>query len=93
MLFRSDTVTAHYTGWGAATGAQFDASWDRGQPATFPLDGVILGWQQGLIGMKVGGRRVLVIPADLGYGQTPPPGSGIQPGETLIFVVDLVAIG
>lgn len=89
----NDTVTAHYAGYGAATGQLFDASWSRGTPATFPLAKVIQGWQEGLVGMKVGGRRVLVIPADMGYGQTPPPGSGIQPGETLIFVVDLVAIG
>ena len=88
-----DTVTAHYAGYGAATGALFDASWKRGAPATFPLGQVIAGWQQGLVGMKVGGRRVLVIPAELGYGQNPPPGSGIQAGETLIFVVDLVGIG
>lgn len=88
-----DTVTAHYAGYGGATGQLFDASWQRGAPATFPLARVIAGWQQGLVGMKVGGRRVLVIPADLGYGQSPPPGSGIQPGETLVFVVDLVSIG
>ena len=85
------TVTAHYVGYGAATGDMFDSSWDRGEPATFPLDRVILGWQEGLVGMHVGGRRLLVIPADLGYGDNPPPGSGIQAGETLIFVVDLVS--
>ena len=85
------TVTAHYVGYGAATGDMFDSSWDRGEPATFPLDRVILGWQEGLVGMQVGGRRLLVIPAELGYGDNPPPGSGIQAGETLIFVVDLVS--
>ena len=59
-------------------------------PATFPLAGVIAGWQQGLPGAKVGGRRLLVIPADLGYG---PNGSGpIGPNETLIFVVDIIAV-
>ncbi len=84
------TVTAHYAGYGATTGTQFDSSWLRGEPATFPLNGVILGWQQGLQGMQIGGRRILVIPANLGYGDTPPAGSGIQPGETLVFVVDLV---
>jgi hypothetical protein len=85
------TVTADYVGYGAATGAMFDASWLRGEPATFPLANVILGWQEGLVGMQVGGRRLLVIPAELGYGNNPPPGSGIEPGETLIFVVDLVS--
>ncbi|HRW42808.1 MAG TPA: FKBP-type peptidyl-prolyl cis-trans isomerase, partial [Microthrixaceae bacterium] len=51
------TVTAHYVGVSASTGAQFDASWDRGAPISFPLDGVIRGWSEGLLGMKVGGRR------------------------------------
>lgn len=85
------SLTAHYVGYGAATGEMFDASWVRGEPATFPLDNVILGWQEGLVGMQVGGRRLLVIPAELGYGNNPPPGSGIEAGETLIFVVDLVS--
>jgi len=84
-------MTADYVGYGAATGQMFDASWVRGEPATFPLARVILGWQEGLVGMQVGGRRLLVIPAELGYGDNPPPGSGIEPGETLIFVVDLVS--
>lgn len=85
------TVTAQYAGYGAASGVMFDASWARGEPATFPLANVILGWQEGLVGMQVGGRRLLVIPAALAYGENPPPGSGIAPGETLIFVVDLVS--
>ena len=85
------TLTAHYVGYGGATGQMFDASWVRGEPATFPLNNVILGWQEGLVGMQVGGRRLLVIPAELGYGNNPPPGSGIEAGETLIFVVDLVS--
>ena len=85
------TLTADYVGYGGATGQMFDASWVRGEPATFPLSNVILGWQEGLVGMQVGGRRLLVIPAELGYGNNPPPGSGIEPGETLIFVVDLVS--
>ena len=85
------TVTAHYVGYGAATGQMFDSSWVRGEPATFPLQNVILGWQEGLVGMQAGGRRLLVIPAELGYGNNPPPGSGIEAGETLIFVVDLVS--
>lgn len=85
------TVTAHYVGYGAATGQMFDSSWVRGEPATFPLPNVIVGWQEGLVGMQAGGRRLLVIPAELGYGDNPPPGSGIEAGETLIFVVDLVS--
>ncbi len=85
------TVTAHYVGYGAATGQMFDSSWVRGEPATFPLPNVILGWQEGLVGMQAGGRRLLVIPAELGYGNNPPPGSGIEAGETLVFVVDLVS--
>jgi peptidylprolyl isomerase len=86
------TVTAHYVGVSASTGAQFDASWDRGAPISFPLDGVIRGWSEGLLGMKVGGRRTLVIPSDMAYGQNPPPGAGIAPGETLVFTVDLVDV-
>lgn len=88
----SDNVTVNYVGIGAISRQQFDASWDAGTTASFPLNGVILGWQQGLLGMKVGGRRLLVIPGDLAYGATPPDGSGIGPNETLIFVVDLVSI-
>jgi len=67
-----------------------DSSWSRGNPATFPLGSVIPGWQQGLPGMKVGGRRLLIIPSDLGYGSN---GAGpIKPNETLIFVVDLIDV-
>jgi peptidylprolyl isomerase len=83
-------VTAHYVGVSWSSGTQFDASWDRGTPIAFPLDGVIQGWSQGLPGMKVGGRRLLVIPPELAYGRRPPPGAGIAPGETLVFVVDLI---
>lgn len=86
------TVTAHYVGVSASTGEQFDASWDRGAPISFPLDGVIRGWSEGLIGMKVGGRRTLVIPGDMAYGANPPPGAGIAPNETLVFTVDLVDV-
>ena len=86
------TVTAHYVGVSASTGAQFDASWDRGAPISFPLDGVIQGWSKGLLGMRVGGRRNLVIPGDMAYGQNPPPGAGIAPNETLVFTVDLVDV-
>lgn len=86
------TVTAHYVGVSASTGVQFDASWDRGAPISFPLDGVIQGWSQGLLGMKVGGRRTLVIPGHMAYGPHPPPGAGIAPNETLVFTVDLVDV-
>lgn len=86
------TVTAHYVGYGANSGVMFDSSWARMEPATFPLDGVIEGWQVGLVGMKEGGRRILVIPAAMGYGDLPPDGSGIEPGETLIFVVDMITV-
>lgn len=86
------TVTAHYVGVSASSGAQFDASWDRGAPISFPLDGVIQGWSEGLVGMKVGGRRTLVIPGHMAYGATPPPGAGIAPNETLVFTVDLVGV-
>lgn len=87
-----DTVTAHYAGVSASTGEEFDSSWSRGAPAQFPLDGVIQGWSEGLVGMKEGGRRTLVIPAEMAYGDNPPPGSGIAAGETLVFTVDLVSI-
>jgi peptidylprolyl isomerase len=85
------TVTAHYSGVSADTGQEFDSSWSGGEPVSFPLDGVIQGWSEGLVGMKEGGRRTLVIPAELAYGETPPPGSGIAPGATLVFTVDLVS--
>lgn len=87
-----DVITAHYVGVSASSGEEFDSSWDRGQPATFPLTGVIEGWSEGLVGMQEGGRRTLVIPADMAYGDTPPPGSGIEPGATLVFTVDLISI-
>lgn len=86
------TVTAHYVGVSASTGVQFDASWDRGAPISFPLDGVIQGWSRGLLGMRVGGRRNLVIPGHMAYGANPPPGAGIAPNETLVFTVDLVDV-
>jgi peptidylprolyl isomerase len=89
-----DTVSVQYVGNSWSTGTQFDASWDRGtEPFKFPLGAgqVIPGWDQGVAGMKVGGRRLLVIPPDLAYGdQSPSPDIG--PNETLIFVVDLQKI-
>lgn len=86
----SSTLTVQYTLMTWSDGKIIESSWTGGQPATFPLSGVIAGWQQGLPGTKVGGRRLLVIPADLGYG---PNGSGpIGPNETLIFVVDIIGV-
>jgi peptidylprolyl isomerase len=90
-----DEVTVQYAGWSWSTGEQFDASWDRGaEPFAFPLGSgsVIPGWDEGVAGMKEGGRRLLVIPPDKGYGQAGAP-PAIGPNETLIFVVDLVKIG
>ena len=83
------TVTVNYTGVGQQSGKVFDSSWQRGEPATFPLDGVIQGWSQGLVGMQPGGRRLLIIPAELAYGDAG-AGADIAPGETLVFVVDLI---
>jgi peptidylprolyl isomerase len=84
-------VRAHYVGVTFSTGEEFDASWNRGEPLDFRLGvgQVIPGWDQGIQGMKVGGRRRLTIPAHLAYGQRG-AGGVIGPGETLIFVVDLV---
>lgn len=83
-------VHVHYVGVSWSTGKQFDASWDRGQLFDFPLGAgyVIQGWDQGVQGMKVGGRRRLTIPPHLGYGERGAPGA-IAPNETLVFVVDL----
>ncbi|MGH3274676.1 MAG: FKBP-type peptidyl-prolyl cis-trans isomerase [Streptosporangiaceae bacterium] len=87
-----DTVRVHYVGVAFSTGEQFDASWDRGDPLQFQLGvgQVIAGWDQGVLGMRVGGRRQLVIPPALAYGDRG-AGSAIAPGETLIFVCDLVS--
>jgi peptidylprolyl isomerase len=89
-----DHLTMKYVGVTWSTGKQFDASWDSGQDFDFTLgEGrVIQGWDQGLVGMKQGGRRQLVIPPDLGYGDQA-QGEAIPAGSTLIFVVDLVKIG
>jgi peptidylprolyl isomerase len=87
------TVTTHYVGWAHSTGEEFDASWDRGAPLSFRVGvgQVIAGWDQGLLGMQVGGRRKLTIPAHLAYGDRG-AGGVIAPGEALVFVVDLVGI-
>ncbi|HEY2699326.1 MAG TPA: FKBP-type peptidyl-prolyl cis-trans isomerase [Pseudonocardiaceae bacterium] len=88
-----NTVTVHYVGVAHSTGEQFDASWDRDDTFSFKLGAgqVISGWDQGVSGMKVGGRRRLVIPPQLGYGNRG-AGGVIKPGETLIFVVDLLGV-
>jgi len=85
------SISAHYVGVAHSTGEEFDASWDRGAPLDFQLGTgqVIKGWDDGIAGMKVGGRRKLVIPASLAYGDRG-AGGVIKPGEALIFVVDLV---
>ncbi|MFE2142886.1 FKBP-type peptidyl-prolyl cis-trans isomerase [Streptomyces sp. NPDC059456] len=86
-------VSVHYVGVAYSTGEEFDASWNRGTPLQFILGigQVIKGWDQGVQGMKVGGRRKLTIPAHLAYGdQSPTP--AIKPGETLIFVCDLMGV-
>jgi peptidylprolyl isomerase len=88
-----DQVEVHYVGVAHSTGEEFDASWNRGSPFTFPLGAgrVIAGWDQGVQGMRVGGRRQLTIPPQLGYGDRG-AGNAIKPGETLIFVVDLLGV-
>lgn len=85
-----DTITVHYTGKLVSDGTVFDSSIDRGEPATFSLDGVIAGWQEGLVGMKVGGQRRLLIPADKAYGETGTP--DIPPDSDLEFEVELIEI-
>jgi peptidylprolyl isomerase len=87
------TVLAHYVGVAHSSGEEFDASYNRGEPLAFRLGvgQVIAGWDQGIAGMKVGGRRRLTIPPHLAYGDRG-AGTAIAPGETLIFVVDLVDV-
>lgn len=93
-LASGDLAHVHYVGVAFSSGEEFDSSWNRGTPLSFPVGTgrVIPGWDQGLLGMKVGGRRQLVIPPHLAYGDRG-AGGVIAPGETLIFVCDLVGIG
>jgi peptidylprolyl isomerase len=86
-------ATVHYVGVSYSTGEEFDSSWNRKEPFSFPRGAGrgIAGWDQGVTGMKVGGRRKLVIPPHLGYGDRG-AGGVIKPGETLIFVVDLLEV-
>ena len=87
------TAVVHYVGISASTGEEFDASWNRNETFSFPLGAgyVIQGWDRGVVGMKIGGRRRLVIPSHLGYGNQG-AGGVIKPGETLIFVIDLIEL-
>jgi len=87
------TVTVNYVGVLCKTGKEFDSSWSRNQPFTTPLTAgsVIPGWVQGIPGMKVGGRRELIIPASLAYGKAG-SGSTIPPNSPLVFVVDLLSV-
>jgi peptidylprolyl isomerase len=85
----TSTLTVHYTLMAWSTGKIIESSWS-GQPATFPLAGVVEGWQKGLPGAQVGGRRLLILPPSMGYGAA---GSGpIGPNETLIFSVDIIGV-
>ena len=91
VVTETETLSVNYIGVSCSTGKIFDSSYKRGQPANFALANVIQGWQQGLVGMKVGGQRLLGIPPALAYGSNPPPSSGIAPDETLWFVVDVLS--
>jgi FKBP-type peptidyl-prolyl cis-trans isomerase FklB len=88
----SDTVTCNYKGT-LLNGKEFDSSYKRGQPSSFPVSGVIKGWTEALQLMPVGSKWQLFIPADLAYGDSPRPGGDIVPGDTLIFEVELLSIG
>ena len=88
-VLATSTLTVHYTLMQWSNGAILESSWSNGSPATFPLSGVITGWQQGLVDAKVGTRRLLVIPPALGYG--PMAGHPLEK-ETLIFAVDIIAV-
>ena len=89
VVLATSTLTVHYVLMAWSTGKVVESSWS-GDPATFPLSGVITGWQEGMPGMRIGGRRLLVLPPDKAYGEA--GGGSIGPNETLIFVVDVIAI-
>ncbi len=88
-----DRLTVHFVGASWGSGQEFDATWDRGQPFTFSLGQgeVIEGWEEGLVGMREGGRRALVIPPELAYGDRG-AAAGVEPGETIVFIVDLLEV-
>lgn len=92
------TVTVHYVGVRYADGKQFDSSWERGGPTSFPLRKVVKGFTQGIGGkgeiapMKVGGRRVIIVPSEMGYGEAGTPDGSIPPNASIVFVVDLIAV-
>ena len=94
----TSTVVVQYLGVRYADGKQFDSSWDRGGPTDFPLNRVVKGFTQGIGGndtvapMKVGGRRLMILPAELGYGERGTPDGSIPPNATLVFVVDLISV-
>ena len=93
MATPSSTVSVLYTGAVASTGKIFQASTDNGpSPVTFPLSEVIVGWQKGIPGMKVGGVRQLLIPANEAYGASPPAGSGIPANAALVFNITLLSV-
>ena len=87
----TDSVLVHYKGT-RIDGTTFDSSYERGEPATFPLNGVVAGFGEGLTKIAAGGKIVLYIPSNLGYGNTPRPGGEIQPGDTLVFECELIEI-
>jgi len=86
----NSVVNVHYLGVDYETGEEFDSSWSRGESIEFPLNRLIKGWQEGIPGMKVGGRRILICPPEMAYG---PAGSGHRlSGRTLVFVIDLLGV-
>jgi peptidylprolyl isomerase len=89
---KGDTITVHYTGVVWPGGKQFDSSWDRGKPASFPIGQgqVIAGWDEGLVGQPIGSQVLLVVPPDKGYGAAGQPSAGIKGTDTLVFVVDIL---
>ncbi|MGC6424669.1 MAG: FKBP-type peptidyl-prolyl cis-trans isomerase [Lentimonas sp.] len=87
----SDSVLVHYRGT-LIDGTEFDSSYKRGQPATFPLNGVVPGFGEGLTKVAPGGKITLYIPSDLGYGNNPRPGGAIKPGDTLVFECELIEV-
>ena len=95
FAFPGQVVSVHYVGVFFKNGKQFDSSWEKGHPLQFQLgnEDVIPGWEAGVVGMRVGGRRELVIPADLAYGEEGDRSGVIGPNEPLVFVVDLVGVG